>query len=167
MRFWPVILFVVSSNLHTEIYKCISVNGTVYADEPCGKSAEIVQLPPAGKATGIKFSNSSMDQVSHDLEHTRKSEALERDIRHQQRAIEQLEKDYADERSRLKQALDEHLRGANASIWYSDLYSREAYHERKRRLEEDINQLYFEYHANRRQVIDRLDELKTMRQALE
>ncbi|WP_020406504.1 hypothetical protein [Hahella ganghwensis] len=138
---------------------------TIYADESCGEQAETIELPP--ETPGQQgLATEKMIELSKELNRDRRIAELQRQIRGQEQALEQLTASYEDDKARLEDALEKHLRGANSDISYQHPYRRVAYHERKRRLEEDINQLYFDYRSIRQPIIDRLRELKQSLAAL-
>ncbi|OZG69980.1 hypothetical protein BTA51_28325 [Hahella sp. CCB-MM4] len=144
-----------------DIYKCVDGDRTLYSDEPCGEQSQKIELLPPPDTTGQnKLSTDEMKTLSETLSQDRKIDSLNREIRDQRFLLEQLSANYESDRLQLEKALEEHLRGANSKIWYHHTYSQEAYRDRKRRLEEDIRQLYFEYWAERRLIQERLESLE-------
>ncbi len=161
MRVLPVVLMLTAVTARADIYKCVNGDRTIYSDEPCGEQPQKIELPPPpNPSSQTRPSIEGMEDLSKTLSQDRQIEHLKREIRDQKYQLEQLTDTYESDRLKLQTALEEHLRGANSKIWYHHTYSQEAYRDRKRRLEEDIRQLYFEYWAARQLIQERLDTLE-------
>lgn len=82
MRWLPLLLAVLTSSVQAQIYRCETSGGIEFSDEPCGKSAEVVQLEES--TSGI--SGGPPEAVKKDLADKKAKRAEERKKRREEAA---------------------------------------------------------------------------------
>jgi len=162
-------LFVLTlfSQARGEIYKCMEEGRTIYADSPCGESAEKIDVSASAEKTGTQFSNEEIDALGYQLGNQRRSKELERDIVSTQEAIDNLIDDYTARKTRLEAELAEHRSRSYRHNWQHSHYKRDNYYEKKRFLQNQLKAADREFKAAREKAYNKLASLRRQRKRLD
>lgn len=160
-------VLIVFSQARGEIYKCTEEGRTIYADSPCGESAEKIDVSTSAEKTGTQISNQEIDALGYQLGKQRRSKELERDIISTQKNIDHIIDDYTARKAGLEAELAEHRSRSYRHNWQHYHYKRDKYYEKKRFLKNQIKAADREFKAAREKAYNKLASLRRQRKQLE
>ncbi|MCG8313529.1 MAG: DUF4124 domain-containing protein [Pseudomonadales bacterium] len=157
-----LVLMCWSTLVPAEIYKCDNNGKTEFSDEPCGASAEVIEVAPV-KPTGTKLSNDSMEQLSEELQSERHKRELDRQIDNQYKKIETLGDKYNRKMSELKEDLADLQNDKFNYNWSNQPSKRRSYYDKKNRIQNEISETRRQYKLDKQLAYDKLYRLKQKR----
>ncbi len=148
------------------IYKCVVNGKTVFSDTRCGKTAEKVDVSESTKPTGTQFSTDSMQDMGSTMGKERRKKELDRAIERQQKHVDKIINDYNQKRERLNDEMAEHKKTAYQGDWGKHPYKREKYYDKRRRIQNEIDETYRRYKSDKEMAYRKLNDLKSERRKL-
>lgn len=165
MRYWLLIFTFLPFIAQAEIYKC-EVDGKVsYSDEPCGSSAEKIEVK-VSPSTGTRLTTESMDKLSDELHQDRRKRELDADIERQYKKIEKLASDYQRNLNDLRDQLAQHESRYDYAKFKSHPHKSRDFREKKVTLKNKIKETKQKYKIDKRLAYDKLNRLKQQRREL-
>lgn len=156
-----------SLGVNAEVYRCVVDGKTQYSDEPCGASAEVVDVSEAQKPTGANLQNPDLKAMGETLSDDRRQRELQKAIADQHKKIERLSKNYDRTRTRLQDQLDNLENKSQYRNWRTNEDRRKKYKEKRRELRNEKKSVERRYKGDKEAAYLKLRQLEREERRLE